>query len=254
MKYARLQDMKEYIAKKDFVSLDELCEVFNKSKSTVRRDMGELLEMGSIEKVYGGVRMINQTSNRLRSYNERDIAFTNEKAYMGKLAAEFVRDNDVIFIDSGTTTVHMIPHLKDRTGVTVLTNNLKAISICMDYPNLTTICFGGQLHTKTACLSSGFCDLENLSRFNINKAFMGTTGVSIDQGATNTTSGELIIKTSIVEISKTPILVADSSKFNRVALLTYAKLDKFNYVITDKDPGEKFKEYFDSHGVILVTE
>lgn len=42
----RIQEMEEYILKHGATSLDELCEVFNVSKNTVRRDINKLAEKG----------------------------------------------------------------------------------------------------------------------------------------------------------------------------------------------------------------
>ncbi len=46
MKLMRIQEMEEYILKHGATSLDELCEVFNVSKNTVRRDINKLAEKG----------------------------------------------------------------------------------------------------------------------------------------------------------------------------------------------------------------
>ncbi len=50
MKLMRIQEMEEYILKHGATSLDELCEVFNVSKNTVRRDINKLAEKGVIKK------------------------------------------------------------------------------------------------------------------------------------------------------------------------------------------------------------
>ena len=62
MKLMRIQEMEEYILSHGTVSLDELCQVFNVSKNTVRRDINKLTEKGAIEKVYGGVTSIEKTA------------------------------------------------------------------------------------------------------------------------------------------------------------------------------------------------
>lgn len=254
MKYSRLQNMEEYVLKKDFVSLDELCSVFERSKNTIRRDVSELVKSGAIEKVYGGVRAAKPPSNTLLSFSERTIKRSSEKQHIGALAARFVRENDVIFIDSGTTALNIIPYISHLHDVTILTNNLHAIHCCMEYPQLNTIAFGGQLNTKTASFSSNFCSLGNLQSFNINKAFMAATGVSIEKGATNSSPGELAIKKSIMEKSDTRFLVVDSTKFNHSALLTYAELSAFQYIVTDRTPPELYGTYLRDSNIELVTE
>ena len=56
MRDKRLDDMEEYILSQKDSSLDELCEKYQISKNTVRRDIEELLLRGNIKKVYGGVK------------------------------------------------------------------------------------------------------------------------------------------------------------------------------------------------------
>lgn len=253
MKYDRQRELEEYVAKRDFVSLDELCQVFGKSKNTIRRDVAELVKAGAMEKVYGGVRAARQATDTLLSYTDRNIKHSEEKQKICTLAAGYAEDNDVVFIDSGTTVVHLIPHLAALKGITVLSNNLHVLSCCMEYPTLNTISFGGQLNPETASFSSNFCSLDNLRRFNINKAYMAATGISVNKGATNSSPGELAIKRSIVEKSDTCFLLADSGKFGHAALLTYAGLDQFQYVVTDRPPDDVFQLYFKEHGIQLVA-
>ena len=70
----RLEEMLKYIETNGSVSLDELCEVFQISKNTARRDIDEVLKTGTIKKIYGGVSFITpeikeppRTSYSLRS-------------------------------------------------------------------------------------------------------------------------------------------------------------------------------------------
>lgn len=50
MKLMRIKEMEDYILTNGTVSLDELCQVFNVSKNTVRRDINKLTEKGVIKK------------------------------------------------------------------------------------------------------------------------------------------------------------------------------------------------------------
>lgn len=254
MKHNRLREMEAYILDNDFVSLKELCRIFSVSISTARRDVALLIKTGAFEKVYGGVGSVKPPSGVLRPFTEREFVRSAQKQYIGKLAARFVNDNDVIYIDSGTTTAAMTEHLQETRGVTVLTNNIRVLSMCIEYRNINTICFGGQLDIGLAAFGSNFCSIDNLRSFNIHKAFMAATGVSIERGATNSTPGELVIKRNIVEISKTSYLLVDSLKFGHSALITYADLDTFQCVITDQLPTENYQTYFKDNGICLVVD
>ena len=126
---SRLDQMEEYIRKHDFVPLDDLCVAFQRSKITIRRDLSMLEEKGVIEKVYGGARPRHRDIGRpVASFTERNICLTDQKQYIGKLAAQHVNDGDTLYIDSGTTTLTMLPYLAERS-VTILSNNLYVIML-----------------------------------------------------------------------------------------------------------------------------
>lgn len=253
MKYPRLREIEEYVLKRDFVSLDELCSAFDRSKNTIRRDVAELVHNGAFEKVYGGVRAIKAPRGILNSFTERSVKHPANKQYIGALAARFVVDNDVIYLDSGTTTLNLLPHLADRVNVTLLTNNLHAINYCVEHPHLNAISLGGQLNPETASFSSNYCPIDYLENFNITKAFMAATGVSVEKGVTNMV-GELAIKKKIMERSDLCYLLVDSSKFDRSALLTYTELTAFQYVVTDAPPPARYLAFFRENGIELVVE
>lgn len=252
MKYDRLSELESYARGKDFVSLDELCQVFQKSKNTIRRDVAELVASGRLEKLYGGVRAARQPVGAVVAFSDRVVSHTEEKQHIGELAAGLVASGDIIFLDSGTTPVGIIPHLSDLRDVTVLTNNLYVILACMDQPGLNVITLGGQLNIATASFTSHYCAQENLKRFNIKKAFLTATGVSLDTGVTNTTATEAEIKRTVVARSEERYLLADASKFGRSALLTYAPLDVFKCVVTNAPPPEEYAAYFREKRIEVV--
>ena len=81
MKSHRIKNLEDYIVKNESVTLDKLCEVFDVSKNTIRRDVKELLENGSIKKIYGGV-MINK--KKLVPFEERNIKNHDQSFKIGE--------------------------------------------------------------------------------------------------------------------------------------------------------------------------
>lgn len=240
MKANRVKEIEEYIISNESVSLDSLCEIFRISKNTIRRDINELVKKGTVKKVYGGVTSIIKP---LIPFEERNIKNNYKKAAIAKVASDFVNNGDVIFIDSGTTTLNMIDFLKDKDDVTILTNNLNVIVNALPLPNLNVICVGGRLIRKTNSFEVIHA-LAILKDYNINKAFMAATGVSISNGATNSSSLEYKLKKIVVEKSNELFLLVDSSKFDVSSLMTYCQLTDIDHLITDKNPDEKYIQFF----------
>lgn len=248
MKTNRIKKIEKYIHSNESVTLDSLCTEFNISKNTLRRDINEIEKTGSIKKVYGGVTAVIKN---LIPFEERNIKNNYIKTAIAKAASGFVNDGDVIFIDSGTTTLNMIEFLKNVNDVTILTNNLNVIVNALPFPNLDVICTGGRLIRKT----NSFEVLDTISIFkdyNISKAFMAATGISISNGATNSSPLEYKLKKVIVEKSAEQYLLVDSSKFDVSTLMTYCQLSDIDHLITDKKPPEKYINFFEENKIKVI--
>src|SRR5699024_4848585 len=102
MKALRINAIHEHVTENKSVSLDELLDRFDVSKNTIRRDIQELVDEEKLIKVHGGVSISQPLTI---PYQDRKVKQLQEKQQLAQLAAEFVEDGDIIFIDSGTTTV-----------------------------------------------------------------------------------------------------------------------------------------------------
>jgi len=247
LKTKRLDQIKEYVFKHKNVSLDELVDVFNVSKNTIRRDVKLLVDQGELKKVYGGVSVNHST---LVSFNDRKVRNQNEKQRIAELASQYVVDGDILFIDSGTTTYEMLEFIKEK-NITVVTNNVDFIVEAMPYDNLNVYSTGGMLERNTKSFVS-YKGIDIFNTYNINKAFMASTGISISNGVTNSSPLESEIKRSAVKKCPQVFLLVDHQKFDQYALTTYCELADIDYLITDKIPNEQYQEYFKEHDIKLI--
>lgn len=244
MRVERIDNIIEFVYKNKNVTLDQICDNFNISKSTVRRDLSEILKDSNLQKTYGGITLKNKLDNRkyLTSFNERNIENIDKKLAISKKAATIVEDNDIIFIDSGTTTFYMADYLDKINNLTILTNNLEVIFRAAKYKNINLISLSGTLNRETLSFV-GTTSISTIKKFNMSKAFMATTGFSILNGVTNSSPLEFDIKRTVISKSSKIILLADSSKFNSVSLMTYCDLEDIDILITDKMPDKEIKDY-----------
>ena len=198
MKSQRLDMIEEYVLEHKNASLDTLCEKFNVSKNTIRRDVDILLKRGSIMKVYGGVAALETPQTLpLLSYEERGGRFPEEKKEICRRAAELVAEDDTIYIDTGTTCLNLVDFIADK-HCTILTNSLLIFNKAASYPNLDIISVPGRLNRKT--LSFTGPDINDyLQTYNISMAFMACTGVTMKSGLTNASAEEYITKKAIAE-------------------------------------------------------
>jgi len=248
MKSFRLRRMEQYILEKEHVSMEELCKEFDMSMNTVRLDVAELVSKGVVKKIYGGV--CSNRQNSLVPFEERKMKNNEKKRALCRAAAELVEDGDIIFVDSGTTVMHLPDFLDESKSVTILTNNLNVIVRSVPFPNLQIICLPGILERKT----NSFVSAETgkiLARYNISKAFFAATGVTENGDVTNSSSLEYEIKRAAMEGSEHKYLLLDSSKFGKSALLTYAEISEMERVLVDDDMNPAFLELCGKHNVAV---
>lgn len=152
MKVQRIQAIENLIHEKGSISLDDLCEQFNVSKNTVRRDIAKLLQKNTIQKVYGGVVSVYNNPEEIRPFENRDTENHLEKQLIGKAAADFIEENDLIFIDSGTTTSCLAAALPTDKEITIITNSLDVINFASEMDNVKLIVIGSTFKPSTKSL------------------------------------------------------------------------------------------------------
>lgn len=231
------------------MTLDELCDVFHISKSTLRRDLPDILQHEGFKKIYGGVTY--QPQKKLVPFGERNILELGGKKAIAARAAELVEDNDIIFVDTGTTTLYMVEGLKLKHNLIVLTNNLEFIFRALPFKDITIISLSGTLDRQTLSFT-GPSAAEILRKYNVCKAFMATTGFSATNGVTNSSPPETLVKQTAVDCSGKIFLLADHNKFGAVSLTTYCRLDQVDVLITDRQPPADLAKALDENNVRVL--
>lgn len=249
MRTQRIDLIEKYIMQEKSVTLDDLCEKFEVSKNTIRRDIDTLAEKGVINKVYGGVTAAAPSNSILKliPYETRHVTLPEEKEKICALAAKYIKDGDIIYIDTGTTCLNIIDHISNRQ-CTILTNSLQVCLKAVPYANLNIISLPGKLKRETLSYV-GSEIVDYLKTYNIGKAFMACSGLTIDNGLTNATTEEYVIKKAVTENAGQTYLLADHTKMGHFSLMTYCQLKDIDYIITDTPLSSEYDEYCREHHI-----
>lgn len=248
MRIERLHKIQELLENLESISINKLCETFQVSPNTIRRDVAELEQRGNIKKIYGGITL----SDMPESSAWRETKRQNPKRGIARLASKLVCDNDVIYLDSGTTTVQLVPYLAAKKNVTMITASIYAISAAASYQQINVIATGGCVYRPSHAFV-GTSVIDFLRNYNIAKTFFAANGFSIETGVTHPSSFECNIKQYLMENSQKKILLADSSKAGRTSLMTFCQLKDMDYFITDQKPPQRYLSYLEKHHVQLIT-
>lgn len=217
---------------KGSVLVTELVSQFKVSEMTIRRDLVTLEHKRLLRRVHGGA-----VSDRGRSYEppflSRSTLGQEEKARIGKLAAELIHSGESIALDVGTTTLEVARNLVEKQNLTVITPCFPIASLLCDNPSIRLILTGGILR-PTELSMIGHLAERVFEEFYVDKLILAAAGIDFETGLTEYNLEDTLVKRAMIRHAKQVILVADATKFNRVAFTAIAPVDVVNTVVTDK--------------------
>lgn len=255
MKVNRIHKIEELLQDMHSLSIDYLCEYFNVSKNTIRRDIAEMDKVGCIKKVYGGI-VLNEDEKPVQDTKHGHNWVLNtlnlkEKMEIAKLAATLVEDEDVIYIDIGTTTALLLPYIEKKKNVTIVTANINAINAAVETEKFNIIATGGTLYPPSKAFV-GPNVTRSINMYNISKFFMSTIGVSLENGATSSSPLDCEIQYLLANRPGKHYLMLDNSKLDAPSLVSYGSLKDFDAVIVNQRPMQKYVDYFEDNNVELI--
>lgn len=233
-----------------FVSVNEFSEKLAVSDMTIRRDLGELQEMGLLTRFHGGATLVSERGDTEWPFMLREQEHLEQKQKIGRKAASFVQDSDVIILDGGSTTLQMADHLtQDR--LTIVTNCLPIMQSLSSRRNINLMSTGGMFYADNQCFI-GPAAVRSLKDINAHIAFMATTCLSLKKGMTNRKIDEAEVKRAMIEAAERVILVMDSSKMNCHTLATVSPLEAIHVLVTDAGLAAEDKATIEARGVEVV--
>ncbi len=214
------------------VSVSDLSARFGVSDVTIRADLQALADQGALLRTHGGAIPIGAGLHEL-SLTKRRQQQVMEKARIAAAAAELVGHGEAIFLDSSSTTLAMVEHIKDRRDLTVVTNSLVVAQDLLGLPNLSVVMPGGTLHHDTASLidASG---LALLSRYRIVRGFFGAHGLTLEDGLTDVSEPEAALKRPLVKMCRQVVILLDGTKWGRAGIASFAEVREIDVVVTDQ--------------------
>jgi len=234
MNNIRREQMREYIEKNKIVTIEELSQLMpDVSLMTIHRDLTYLQEQGHIEKVRGGARCTVDYSHE-GAFFAREILNKGAKQALAAKAVPLIAGSRSIFLDAGTTMMAFAGMLPDTFANIVTTGPNIALELSKK-ANLTINLCGGTLNKSNLTLS-GPAALESVSKLNIDTAFLVAAGYSAHCGFTCGKESEARIKIQVVAQARKTIMLMDTSKIERMLSHTFAGMEDFSTIVTEKDP------------------
>lgn len=245
----RLERLQRIVREDRVVRVDELSQQLNVSLATIRRDLDALENLGEIRRVHGGAVSVD---SRLEEplFDAKTSIAAKEKQRIAQAALKYVQPNDTLFLDGGSTVLELARRMRDRPNITVVTNSLRAaVELAARGPRLIFV--GGELRRLSQTMVGPLTRLT-LQELHIDKAFMGTIGLSLDEGLTTTDPSEAYTKELVMEHAREVILLADSSKMGKISFTRSGRLERVRVLVTDRMIDRKFARALRRRGVKII--
>ncbi len=229
----------------------ELSRQLGVSEVTVRADLQALADRKLLIRTHGGAIPAGSGMHELALAMRRQRQ-VQEKSRIGEAGAAQVFDGDAIFLDSSSTALAIVQHLKNHRHLTIVTNSLAVAQEVLDASGVTMVMPGGTLQRETASLigTDGF---EMLRKFNIQKGFFGAHGISLPEGLTDVSADEAEVKRALVAMCRQTIAVLDATKWGRVGLASFAQPEEISSIITDVHAPVDLIEQVRSAGIEVIV-
>lgn len=242
----RLRMIMELLWEQKSVSVNELSEKFDKSPGMIRLDLTELEERGLISRTHGGAILFEDSTEDFvldkNALTLRTETKKEEKQRMGKAVLDWIQDGDSIMIDGGSTTYYVAKQLHTKRNLKIITTSMFLFPVLWEIPDATIYLPGGVVHREYLD-TYGDITIEGIKQFSPDKTIMGVDGISLINGLTTTEPSIALVKRQMIATSRKLIVVADSSKFGKVCLLTISDIRKADLIVTDnKLPEDEAKK------------
>ncbi|MDR0840054.1 MAG: DeoR/GlpR family DNA-binding transcription regulator [Christensenellaceae bacterium] len=253
MVHFRRETIKDIIHSDGVVTVKDLVQRFNVSIETIRRDLEYLEKHNCLQRIYGGAIALHPYEEE-PNYRWRQEHNAQEKSCIAALAANLIEDSETVILTHGTTVLEVARHLNKKRNLTVITPSLPIAAEVVGYPGTYVYCLGGHLRADDLC-TSGMLAEQSLHFLNADKLVLGVGGITADHGITDYNVDESTLLRKLLEISKTVIVVADHSKFGKIATCNICGSKDISYLITDSGTPKEAYAPFIAMGIqVLVSD
>ncbi len=226
------RDRKVYVA--------DLSETLSVTQETIRRDLEKLEAGGLLQRSHGGAVLVAPGNEDL-SFAKRTAANYGLKQKIAERAVGLVDDGASLMMDSSSTVLALCALLAAKKDITIITNSIKIMGDhCAS--GMSLISTGGNLRPHSLSLV-GEAACRTVAAYNV---------LDRERGVTESNEPESVVKRAMARQAKSRVLLADSTKFDKVVFAKTLDFSDIDHVVTDADPGQRWMEFFDKNDIQVI--
>jgi DeoR family transcriptional regulator of aga operon len=252
----RSEQIIKFLLRTGSASVEEILAVVGSSAPSIRRDLARLENRGLIRRTHGGATLVEPLLYEPFRYDSsflaREQKHATEKRRIGLAAAELIQPNETVGLTAGTTTTHIGRSLRHRDKIQVITNAINIGMELCNQPGIRTYLTGGVVPWAWSFSLTGNAALSFLDDVYMDKVFLSVTGLSAERGATTLETDEALVYRKMLKQAKQVIVVADSSKLDKVSPAFICPLAEIQMLITDHGATSEQVEPYEQQGIRVI--
>jgi DeoR/GlpR family transcriptional regulator of sugar metabolism len=231
------------------IKVEDLADRANVSQVTMRKDLDVLERQGLVERVHGSA-IFSQRNRFSVAFLEELRTQATAKKLIAQAAVDYIKEGDSIILDAGTTTFWLAQALAGKfKSLLVITNSLAA-ALELSKAGYKILLIGGEVLNHSLALT-GPITVNNLESYHVDRAFLGTSGISLSHGYSTADSNDADVKEQMIRAAEKTYILTDSSKFERKCLVSFADFSDIHLTITDSGISSKVFREFQKRGIEL---
>ena len=246
---ARWRKLRGFLRERGILRVEELASELGVSAATVRRDLAALEGTGELRRIHGGA-MAPDGRDEEPLFDDKTSMAAQEKQRIAEAGFKLIGPRDIVYLDGGSTILALARLLTLQTKLTVVTNSLRVAQV-FSSGGPRMILTGGECRLLSQTFV-GPLTRAVLEQMHLDIAFMGTIGVSAEQGLTTTDPAEAFTKEQAMARATRTVLLADSSKFGKTSFVRFGTLSNLSAVISDKQMPPAQRKAFQRAGVETI--
>lgn len=225
-----------------FITVKDLCKKLYTSESSIRRDLTNLEQKGIINKTYGGAELVKNFSNDV-SFIKRSHHNINEKRIIAQKAKSLIKDGDIIFLDSSSTSFYLANEIIGNNTLTVITNNIEILCL-LSNSSINVISSGGTMSRQNRTCLIGPDAQYIFENTYADAIFFSAKSLSEDGIISDCTREEVLVRNAMLNNSKQKIFLCDSEKIGTQSRFKQTTLNSIDFMVTESEINLKLSKDF----------
>lgn len=213
------------------VKISHIVSELHISRETARRDLAELQNQDKVKLVRGGA--IIKANKNETAYEKRLNFMEKEKDEIAEAFCKYVKEEDTIYLDFGTTSLAVARKLHRFNKLTVVTNSLPIINELYKDDHISLLMLGGMVRKNEGSFV-GEIAKHALGSLNINIGFFSGSGFDLKLGLSNFNFAETELSRTILKQCLCVVVGVDHTKLDQVYSQKVANINEIDILISDE--------------------